>query len=491
MAASSSSSLSTSPNFCTTNSNDNTNFLLPSLQRVDPKIVSYETKKHIVQGSAEGFIVEAKVVDDDNNGKDDERMTSTTSTRNLFIKYVDVQKYSHKPWADLRRTCHYLRTEVRFYNEILPLLRDTFRQNSEKSSTDAGNNNNIVIDDWNISPKVYVAEYNLEGLMDENESTSATAATTTEVTNTDPQYDKNDQSVLEGKFGIIIMDDVNKVHGCFQKSPLERNIAISSVIGLAKFHATAFQNEKILHTLSERLCAYGGSYHLRNRNPKELQNMVTAWERFMKDMDGVPGVPNGFFDEPSKRALGQRLVDSAEYISKELSPKPASPYATIVHGDYKAMNVFFCEKGKGGNNNNNDEVEYSSILIDFASTGVGLGMSDLAMHVAHAILPYDLDSGIEEVLMEKYYDALQHALPENTKGLYSKEQALRHYGFATIDYFRFILGKQWNGATIQTFEKRNEDTNFAMVNRSVEAAIKFIERTDKYLKMIEEERKTL
>ncbi len=418
--------------------------LLPNLQRVDERISSYTTTHHIVQGSAEGFIVEAKT-------------SADHETKHFFVKYVDIPKYSQKAWADLRRTIHYARTEIRFYNEILPMLRESLDE------------------DWVIAPNVYLAEYDLEPLMKENEST---ADKSSKDNGADPKYDENDTSVLDGKYGVIIMDNIKEVNGGFQQAPMRENIAIPSVEGLAKFHAAAFQKEDILKKVAERLCEFGGSYHLKNRNPNELKNLVDTWKDFMTNIG--PAAPPGFFDQPSIQALGQRLFDAAEFVAEELSPSPNCPCATIVHGDYKAMNVFFYTTGEDDNNT-------SAILIDFASTGVGLGMSDLAMHVANVALPEDLDNGIEDVMVDRYFAALEKALPENVE--YDKKAALRHYRFATVDFCRYIIGRQWKGATLEVFEKRNEDNNFAMINRTPEAAIKFIERTAKYLESIEKEKK--
>ncbi len=421
--------------------------LLPSLQRVDERISSYTTTQHIVQGSAEGFIVEAQTSPND-------------ETKHYFVKYVDIPKYSQKAWADLRRTIHYARTEIRFYNEILPMLRESLGE------------------DWVIAPNVYLAEYDLEPLMNENESTADKSSNGID---SDPKYDENDTSALDGKYGILIMDNVKEVNGGFQQAPMRENIAIPSVEGLAKFHAAAFQKEDILKQVAGRLCEFGGSYHLKNRNPNELKNLVTTWKDFMTNIG--PAAPPGFFDQPSIQALGQRLFDVAEYVADELSPSPSFPCATIVHGDYKAMNVFFTTSGK------DEESNPSAILIDFASTGVGLGMSDLAMHVANVALPEDLDNGIEDVMVDKYFAALEKALPDYIE--YNKEAALRHYRFATVDFCRYIIGRQWKGATLEVFKKRNKDSNFAMINRTPEAAIKFIERTAKYLESIEDEKNAL
>jgi tRNA A-37 threonylcarbamoyl transferase component Bud32 len=428
--------------------------ILTNLQRVDHNIQSYETIKHIIQSSAEGFIVKAE--------------TSNNETKHFFLKYVEPKKYRHKVWADLRRTIHYTRTEVRFYNEILPILKVH------------------VKDDWPICPTVYLAEYNVEGLMDENESTEAkeqvarSDSSTISCTNTNPHYDENDISILEGKYGVLVLDNMCVDNHCFQRAPLPLNMALASVAALAKFHATAFQNEDILSKVSERLCRYGGSFHLKNRNPKKMQHLVGAWEGFIRDIG--PEAPSGFFEDVKMQNLGRRVFEAAEFISRELSPLPVEPFATIVHGDYKAMNIFF----KG---DDEEEPSPTPILIDFASTGVGLGASDLAMHIAHVALPEDLDNGMEEILFEKYFTSLQNALPDAAKNVYSEEEAKRHFRFGTVDYFRFILGRQWNGATLEVFAERNKDTNFAMVNRSIDAALHFAKRVDVYLSGIEIEMK--
>mmetsp|Transcript_3389 Transcript_3389/g.6332 ORF Transcript_3389/g.6332 Transcript_3389/m.6332 type:complete len:455 (-) Transcript_3389:1177-2541(-) len=446
--------------------------ILTKLQSIDPNILFYDTTNHIIQSSAEGFAIKAYTSLEEDEGT----APPPPPPRDLFVKYVEPKKYSHKVWADLKRTVHYTRTEVRFYNEILPLLKTK------------------VKDGWPICPTVYLAEYELDGLLlpeDHNEEqflgianilsngTSTQSCTCLE----EPKYDESDTSVLDGKYGILVMDNLKEVNNCFQTSPLESNMAQQSVKALAKFHAIAFQNHEILTTVSSRLCRFGGSYHLKNRNPKEMQHLEKAFDDFMQCIG--PQAPLGFFDDTMLQNLGKRVYHAAEFISQELSPSPSEPFATIVHGDYKAMNIFFPME---------DKVLTGSIttsptpfLIDFASTGVGLGVSDLAMHIAHAISCDDLDNGMEERLFHHYYDTLQNALPHSLKNVYSKKDAWRHYKFATVDYFRFILGRQWKGVTMQVFEKRCKDTNFGMVNRCTRAALHFVKRADVYLREIEEE----
>lgn len=214
--------------------------------------------------------------------------------------------------------------------------------------------------------------------------------------------------------------------------------------------------------------------------------MVASWEHFrsqFRDMNVE------LFDKESIKNLGQRVYDNAQYISEAVSPKLTDAYATCVHGDFKAMNVFLPAVESGSED---------AVLIDFASTGVGLGLSDVAMHVAHALRPEDLVNGGEEALVDQYLAALDAERRRTVKAEdlhtykpYPRDVAMRHYKLAAVDYFRFILGRFWRSATPETFDKRKDSPNSTLVNRNAEAALAFVERVDRYLAQIEEERKAV
>ncbi len=416
--------------------------LLPIIKRSFPDALSYSVQDNIKQANAEGFGVVVQGI--------------ATNSTNLFVKRVEAHKYSHKPWGDLRRTLIYARTEARFYSEILPLLR-------EKGSPES---------QWVIAPNCFLAETTLGGLIEEHESTSAKEKESKD----DPSYDENDTTVLNDKGGVLLLESLRG--DFYQTSPLSPEEATVCLEAIARFHATAYQDEKILAIVSDRLCEYGGSYHLRNRNPKELKNIQRTWADFC---DAVKSAAPEVFERPSVQNLGRRIQKMAQMISEELSPAYDSDYATVVHGDYKAMNVFLSSK------EGTDDTITSPlpIIIDFASSGVGLGMSDVAMHITHAVPPRNLVDGGEEQLVAKYLRALHEALPDNYS--YPKDVAMRHYRLAVIDYFRFVMGRLWRGATLETFEKRKDSMNSVYVNRNIDAAINFIERADKYLAEIEKE----
>ena len=409
--------------------------LLNTIQRAFPDAHAYTIEDNIKQANAEGFVVTVHGIN--------------KNSTNLFVKTVEANSYSHKPWGDLRRTLLYSRTEARFYSDILPLLK-------EKTS------------DWDIAPNCFLAETTLNGLIEEHESTSAKPSDSED----DPSYTENDTTILDGRGGLLVLESF-KSNEFFQTSPLTPREASRCLEAIAQFHATAYQDNIILEIVSDKLCEYGGSYHLKNRNPKELTNIQKTWSDFC---DGIRTAAPELFERESIQNLGKRIQDMAEEISAELSPTYDDKYATVVHGDYKAMNVFIKEDDRNGDSNS------LPIIIDFASTGLGLGMSDAAMHT-YALRPENLVDGGEEKLVEQYLDALERALPDHQS--YPRDVAMRHYRLAVIDYFRFVMGRLWRGATLETFEKRKDSKNSVYVNRSIEAAINFIERADKYLTEIE------
>lgn len=149
-------------------------------------------------------------------------------------------------------------------------------------------------------------------------------------------------------------------------------------------------------------------------------------------------------------------------------------------------NVFLSNEVKDGN-------EDAAIMIDFSCAGIGYGMSDVGMHIVHAILPEHLDNGGEEFLVEGYLSALEDAMNRKrngkTKWTYPRDMAMRHYHLACIDYLRFILGRFWRSATPESFEKKKNSKNTTLINRNLEAAMAFIEKVDRYLEVFEKEKR--
>ena len=122
-----------------------------------------------------------------------------------------------------------------------------------------------------------------------------------------------------------------------------------------------------------------------------------------------------------------------------------------------------------------------TIVIDMASASAGLGMSDVAMHIHHAVNPEDLDNGGEELLVDYYLQTLADLNCD-----YPKEVAMRHYKLCVIDYARFFMGRMWKSATPETMAQKANNKNIANINSSVPSAMRFVKVVDRYLSEVEE-----
>jgi hypothetical protein len=124
-------------------------------------------------------------------------------------------------------------------------------------------------------------------------------------------------------------------------------------------------------------------------------------------------------------------------------------------------------------------------------------MSDVAMHIHHAVVPEDLANGGEETLVRYYWQCLQDALvmssqnqeQQHQQRAYPWEVAWRHYKLAVVDYGRFFVARMWKNTTPDTMLKKKDNANVNLINRSPAAAMAFIERLDRYLSEVEAEMK--
>ena len=230
----------------------------------------------------------------------------------------------------------------------------------------------------------------------------------------------------------------------------------------------------VLSKASQRLQRHGGVYNLEIRSPAELTKLKPNWDAFVREFGAAE--PR-LFERPGVTALGERLDRWTAFASERLSPAPTDRFATLVHGDFKAMNVFFPpERPPERPPPDNEEVadEAAPMLIDFASTGVGVGMCDVAMLLAHSVAPQTLAGGGLQRLLDAYLAALRD---KGVRG-YDDSTAMRHFHLATVDYARFVVSRFWGGASAAAFTKRAANPNVCLPNRDVEAALRFAERVD-------------
>ena len=353
--------------------------------------------------------------------------------RTVFLKKVTASLVASKAWNDRRRVLLYIRNELRFYNEFADGLR----------------RNGVGI------PLVqHAAGENLDGIEDYEEEPPAAR--------------------LERCGALLFMEPFAEASRYVQQSPLSLSQARRLLAAAARLHAAAWEETEVLGRAAERLQRHGGSFALSARNPKELRELTASWSRFMSAFDS--GAPAGFFARPEIAALGSRLQAAAPWTSAQLSPAPGDRFATLVHGDLKAMNVFLpAAPAEVDSLPSCATAAEGVVLIDFASTGVGFGMADVAMHLVHALMPADLEGGGEEALINGYLDALAAARGAAASP-YPREQALRHFRLATCDYGRFVMGRFWSSATPERFEAAAHSPNVVLANRNLASALRFVER---------------
>lgn len=273
-----------------------------------------------------------------------------TPRRRVFLKKVTAAAMGHKPWADRQRTLKYIRTELRFYQEFAPQLAAR----------------GVPL------PRVIHLKGQLEALGDDEVATPARP---------EPPAEE-----LARCGAVLFLEPI--AEGYEQGSPLAPERALVALSAVARLHAAAWEDKKLLGAAATRLQRHGGAFALSIRNPKELAKLRANWERFC---DTFASHAPELFAKPGIVALGERLERWSSWVARELSPDPEDSFATLVHGDFKAMNVFLPVPDDAADAAAN---RHEAVLIDFASTGVGFGMADVAMHLQHAIIPTDLaDSG--------------------------------------------------------------------------------------------------
>mmetsp|Transcript_10829 Transcript_10829/g.22086 ORF Transcript_10829/g.22086 Transcript_10829/m.22086 type:complete len:395 (-) Transcript_10829:2596-3780(-) len=354
-------------------------------------------------------------------------------------------------------------------------------------------------------PKCYHAAYDLEGLVRESSpATDVRAPSPFPATATAPPPS------LQRKGGHILLQSLS-TPSRFQSSPLTPRQSLSCLRSLAEFHAASLGNAPLLTLASRRLSPAGGSYHLRFRNPEEVRRIEESWEgfrrRFWEGMDDIVKQGRGrdwkrLLEKEGVANLGRRMRDMAEWVSDRLTPGAEEDGAVLVHGDFKAMNVFLPSELQTHSPDVTTTIIEPhdihaippAILIDFSCVGIGHPLSDVAMHIAHALPPHHLQNGGEDRLVEAYLLALERAVrgrrgeKKDSSWTFPREEARRQYRLACVDYARFIMGRFWRTASPETFENKRGSGNTTLINRDVDAAMAFVEKVDGYLEMFEKER---
>ncbi|KAH8053544.1 phosphotransferase-like protein [Aureococcus anophagefferens] len=234
------------------------------------------------------------------------------------------------------------------------------------------------------------------------------------------------------------------------------------------FEQAAWEDEAVLGRAAERLQRHG-SLALSIRNPKELERLEANWATFKANFAAV--APPGFFDAPGVADLGRLKRARVRSDERRRWRRVRVPRPRRSEGHERLLPTGDGER---------------ALLIDFASTGVGYGMADVAMHLAHAVFPLPAD--VEDGLIDGYLAALDAYGIDGTEGspyYYTRGAARHHYRLGVVDYARFVVGRFWGAASPETFAAKAANRNVALVHRNVDAALAFVAKVDAYLRLVE------
>jgi hypothetical protein len=306
---------------------------------------------------------------------------------------------------------------------------------------------------------------------------------------------------------------LERLDDCEQHSPLSRPQALRSLRCLARLHASAWEDVGLLRRAAERLHPTGGTWWaLPKRDAAELDQMIDRWPAFLSAFEST--APQ-LLSRPAVQALPARLARVARRVAGEARVGPDDAFATLVHGDYKAANLFFpverqdrregqdiaegqdtvwglCKAAReeepaavGSSGAGKGEV----VPVDFQWTGVGLGMSDVAYHLAHAVgLDALQQDGGEQGLVLFYLAELRARLPAAAAARLTDELAGRQYKLALLDYARLFLSRFVTDASPAAFAavaQSERGANVGVAYRDARAAVALVERVEAALSEVE------
>lgn len=151
------------------------------------------------------------------------------------------------------------------------------------------------------------------------------------------------------------------------------------------------------------------------------------------------------------KTIGQRLQAMADPLHELWQDLTfVQPYITLIHGDYKAANLFF-RACTHEDDDDDDDPQKFVCAVDFQYTGHGLGAFDVA-YLLYPDARGAWDESEEEELLRAYHDALIAALIMYGKGgpsSYPYTLFLAHYQLVRLDLTCYWLEKSgWAASTV-------------------------------------------
>ena len=282
--------------------------------------------------------------------------------------------------------------------------------------------------------------------------------------------------------GVLLLLESAESLSYVQKSPLDAAAARCALTALATLHASAWEDRSLLSRCAAHLHAKGGGWwSLHQRGVAELASLHDVWPRFLA---AFAPVEPALVVEPRIVQLAERLARLAPWVAEQLDVHPDDPFCTLMHGDYKAANLFLPDPSL-------PEGTRTAVPVDWQWAGHGLGMRDVAYHLTHAV---EVDAlapeGAEEALVQHYCAELRARLTPEAAAAFTEEVAMRQYELALLDYARLVISRFVVDASPESFAKANAGpraANVGVIYRDVRGAPRLVRRVDALLAHFETE----
>lgn len=233
----------------------------------------------------------------------------------------------------------------------------------------------------------------------------------------------------------ILMNDLSiqyPIHPDF----LTREQAICAVKWIARLHAL-FWGEPQSATWRRDLWVRGAFW---STTTVGTQGVAAAWTGTMRYLEQK----HPEYITSNTKTFGRRIEMAGASISKLLAKQSASgsEYGTLIHGDYKAANLFISKTMNEGAD--------SIAVVDFQFAGAGMCVED----VAYLVFPDARGDHFEyeQELLGIYHEELILHLIAFQKGgpsTMSFDVFLRYYELARLDMTRYWLSKsKWAASTL-------------------------------------------
>eukprot|EP00957_Ditylum_brightwellii_P104188 7935542-Ditylum_brightwellii.AAC.1 len=210
---------------------------------------------------------------------------------------------------------------------------------------------------------------------------------------------------------------------------------------LAQFHAYSWKTTTA-SDWRKHLWERGGFWNKKKKN--DDGKLKSSWLNTCKWLSKN----HPTYVTANTKSLATRLSALSEALSDFMLRQSKSSWSTMIHGDYKAANLFFKHRQEGNDINDDDE-RAAAAAIDFQYTGAGVPAED----VAYLLFPdaYINYWGEENSLLQYYYSTLMDCLMMSNKGGPSSlpwKAFCSLYKLSQVEMIIHWLSRGWVSSTI-------------------------------------------